>query len=245
MFTIGGNTVSLALLGTQELQAAYVGEQKVYPNSYIEHGFDYTEWVYDKSVRSRTATPWSRVVYPDGTTGPKEYGEPFIQSENATETVTGEWAYQWTVTGSSTRHRTVSYRWPDGAANDDEQVETGGIRRLAFANYAGDIPASGGSTTCNSISHDSWGEQPIEDNPVSGVELTIDNGFSVTANEDLVTISRGANTGGAVTGTLSGSKTGFESGSLAVTQSADAENGTAITYDNTCISYNNTVLVWQ
>lgn len=197
-------------IGQSALKAVMRGRDKVYPGLVrTDSGINYSAWSYAGAVRTRTSTPWSEEVYQNGTTGGVIYGAPSVQSENAVSTSYGTWSYNWTITGSSTRTRTTTHAWADGATSAGAaQTETGGTRYVVFDNYGGNIGAGDGSTSYRTVSHDYWGDlvQTVE---ITGVSVYAGD-FSVSVSGSRVTLSRGVNYSEQQIGaTLTGTKSGF------------------------------------
>lgn len=215
-----GNHPATALkLGETEIRAVRQGSTQLYPGVIrVDNGAEYGEWSYSGSTRSRTLTPWTQKIFQNGTLGEKVYGTPASESQNAASSAYGDWTYNWTTSGNSTRSRALTYTWPDGTTTAGApQTETGGTRYLVPTGVSGSIGAGGGAVTFDTQSHDYWPDTSgicLQAVPVSDVTATATGGFSVSVSGTTVTVTRGKNmTTSPVGGTVDFSKPGFVSAS--------------------------------
>lgn len=229
-----GNHPAAALrLGGTEIRAVRQGLAPVYPGVIrVDSGAEYGQWSYSGGTRSRSATPWTQEVCQNGTLGEKIYGIPSTETQQAVSSAYGDWSYEWTTTGNSTRSRTLTYTWPDGSTTSGApQTETGGTRYLVASDISGSIGAGGGAVTFTTVSHDYWPDTSgifLQAVPVNDVTATATGGFNASVSGSAVTVTRGANLStSAVGGTVDFSKSGFVSASatgnvVSVTQAANS-----------------------
>ena len=85
MLNLGNGMIKDLLLGEKKVTVAYLETVQVWPNIVsVEKGTDYTEWTYTDPKRTRTATPWERDVYSNGTKSPIRYGSATTETQTAT-----------------------------------------------------------------------------------------------------------------------------------------------------------------
>lgn len=213
-------TITDVRLGSSQIQAIYKGSEKLYP-SLVDTltGERVGSWSYSGSNRSRVITPWSQAVFQNGTKGSVVDGSPRTASEGASSVVYGAWLYNWTTTNNSTRTRTVTHIWSDGATNSGgNQSETGGTRYLVSGGVSGSVNAGGTNSVAVQVaSHDYWPNTSgvfVQSVAIDGVTASATNGFATSVSSSTITVTRAVNlTTNAINGTVDFAKAGFISAS--------------------------------
>lgn len=188
-------------------------------------------WITDHinggyQIHSRSTTPGeARSSSATWTYGGKTSASKTLtqQKNEIIKTNYGNWLYNWTTSGNSTRTRNVVYTYTSTAtANGSNQTETGGTRYIVFDSYSDNkgeyiartFTRTGGSITCRTVSHDYWGDTMITSNIITGVSVSC-SGFSCTVSGYIVTITASSLTNivslGKASANLVGTKTGFTS----------------------------------
>lgn len=212
MLKIGNKTAKSVKVGLLTVSSIWAGKQKIYPgNVSITEETIYSDWIYTNGQRSRVAKVYTITVFQNGHVD-RVFKNTYQDTETSTSTNYGEWSYTWVLTGTSTRSRSITDVYVDGATytQASPQVETGGERVVAFTLPLGDIPAEGGSVTLKSLSYNYWDTTLVGTNSLYGVAITVSNGFTSSVNGNIVTVSRGNNTTNVIQkARIVGTKAGF------------------------------------